>query len=146
MLYLNRKGGNKGMMSKKAVLLVILFAVLFISHNRNIAYAGSVAEASPTAPMPQGTLVNFEVFSNMAQNRIPLSKDEIQEQKVNSALEWAEDTIENFDGIPFISQGAAQLISFGQGVNKLNKHIKKKYHLHLKADDSGAAVAYKIKF
>lgn len=133
-------------MFRKAVLAVILFFVLFISHNRNIAYASSVAEASPTAVSPQGTLVNFEVFSNRAQNRPPLSPDEIQEQKVNSALEWAEDTIQNFDGIPLVSQGAARLLSFGQGVNNLNKHIKKKYHLHLKADDSGAAVTYKLKF
>lgn len=131
-------------MVKKQSLFIALAIFLFINNGSTPVYAGSIAEAATTA-IPTN-LVNFESVSDKAKDRHLLTKDETQQQKVNSALAWAEETVQNFDGIPVISQSAAQLIMFGQEVNDFNKQIKKKYKLHLKADDSGAAIAYKIKF
>lgn len=132
-------------MFKKTKLILIPAAIcLFLSNNINLAYASSIAEAATTTS--SANLVNFDSNANKVKYSPILSKDEIRQQRVNNALEWAEQTVQDFDGIPIISNGAAQLISIGQEINKLNKQIKKKYHLHLKADDSGAAVAYKLKF
>jgi hypothetical protein len=114
---------------------------LLLSNSVNLVYAGSIAEAATTTAS-----ASFD--SNVSKvNYVPiLSEDEIRQQRVNNALEWAEQIVEDFDGIPVISRGAAELVSLGQGINELNKQIKKKYHIRLKANDSGAAVAYKVKF
>jgi hypothetical protein len=131
-------------MDKKPSLIIAVVIIIFISNSGTSAYAASVAEASTTV-VPTN-LVNFEPLSDRAKDHHLLANEENQEQKVNSALAWAEETVQNFDGIPVVSQSAARLIMIGHGVNDFNKQIKKKYNLHLKADDSGAAVAYKIKF
>ncbi len=161
-------------MNKKRGLVIILVTILAGIQTNHLVYAGSVAEASTiasadaglinslslTPPNPaslpskielnpyenQRNLVNFEPAGGNPKNSRLLSKDEVREQKVDSALNWAQETIQNIDGIPVVYQGASQLISIGEGVNNFNKQLKKKYHLHFKGDDSGAVVTYKVKF
>ena len=163
-------------MDKKLNLLVVLAIMAIINSKTGLVYAGSTPQANPVAVVsseanvvnpipvtsnnfvallatvnlnPYGTvngLVNFESVLDKDKNRRRLNEDEAQERQVNNALDWAQETVQNFDGIPVISQSAYKLILIGQEVNILNKKIKKKYHLHLDADDSSAAVTYKAKF
>lgn len=161
-------------MDKKLGLIVILAIILAGTQSNHLVYAGSVAEAStitladaslinPLSVTPSNpanlpnkielnqyesktSLVNFETAGVNSKNIRQFGEDEIQQQKVDSTLGWAEQTIQNIDGIPILYQGASQLISIGEEVNNFNKRLKKKYHLHFKGDDSGAVVAYKVKF